>query len=148
MKYTVDYFIDKFSKIPDSKFISGLQCDNKGNHCAYGWCATKFYYSSSGNGHETEEGQALTKLFTIPELQYLDLAGEIPEGMPARINNGDHPKYQQPTPKQRILAALNDVKKFLEANQTRTDITKSLAVIPVDERVDTVQAPQTILSHQ
>jgi len=28
----------------------------------------------------------------------------------ADVNNGDHPDYQQSTPKKRIMAALNDVK--------------------------------------
>lgn len=30
------------------------------------------------------------------------------------VNDGDHPKYQQETPKQRVVAALNDLKNKLK----------------------------------
>jgi hypothetical protein len=52
------------------------------------------------------------------------------------INNGCNYNYQQPTPKQRILAALYDIKKMQEP--AHTDITKELAVLPVNETSDLI----------
>lgn len=115
--YTVDYFIEKFEKIPeDLWFMGDYFNENKTSFCALGHCGC------DGEEGDTMEGIALYKL-----LNY-----DIPE-----INDGEHNIYQQPTPKQRILAALYDIKKMQSPKEeTREDITRSLAVLPVEEKLD------------
>lgn len=91
MKYTIDYFIKKFSKIPDSKWTTkrykrGERC------CAFGHCGQKDVFG-------TKESQALAK-YQI-DAQYF-----------SGINDGDCEKFQQSKPKARVLAAL----KYLKDN--------------------------------
>jgi hypothetical protein len=92
VKYTVDYFIEKFSAIPDEKWWTG-DYENKGRFCALGHCGEKFM-----RGGMTEESMALGRLFE----EYLICAV-------ASVNDGKG-LYPQPTPKARILAALQDIK--------------------------------------
>lgn len=94
MKYTVDYFIEKFEAIPEDNWITGKYYDPEIGCCALGWCGEK-------NFEETVESNSLTNLL---------------KGWVAEINDGtlhgQHIKYRKfTTPKQRILAALNDIKK-------------------------------------
>lgn len=89
MKYDVDYFIAKFEAIPEDlwmagDFTDGVRC------CAFGHCGEKGWTNPL-----TQESTCLSSL----------LEGEV-----ARINDGNDDKYPQPTPKQRILAALRDLK--------------------------------------
>ncbi len=95
-KYTVEYFIKKFSKIPDSKWNVGdfISYDGK-KKCALGWCGMKNVDpKESLFGKETKESTELENLLN----NYV-----------ADINDGRNPKYKQETPKARILAALKDV---------------------------------------
>lgn len=122
MNYDVDYFISKFEAIPEEK-IGTSQLTG----CAYGQCAS--IVGSTQDGCYTEEGQALSKIMQMvpkatDEYGFLHFMQYIP----ARINNGDVPEYQQPTPKQRILAALYDIKRMQEP-EVKT-ITKYVAVSP------------------
>jgi hypothetical protein len=102
--YDVNYFIAKFKAIPSEKIG---YCQLTG--CAYGQCQSVDGYS---DGAETKEGIALNKLMSsLPNLKVSRTAEFEPyQGTPARINNGDVVQYQQSTPKERILAALYDVK--------------------------------------
>jgi len=59
------------------------------------------------------------------------------------VNDGNLRRYSQPTPKQRILAALYDIKKMQQPHYA--DITKELAVLPVNEIPDTKQIKQSVL---
>jgi len=53
------------------------------------------------------------------------------------INDKRSNKHPQPTPKQRILAALYDIKKMQQPAQPEwKDITSDLAVLPVNETSD------------
>lgn len=134
--YTVDYFIDKFSKIPASRFATGTQSDGNGNHCAYGWCGINYYTNGSLNndtGERTEEGIALTDVF-VPIMNGMGMAS---------INNGRHPVYQQPTAKERILAALYDIKK--QQQPAYVNISKQLAVLPTEETSDKIVAGKTVM---
>jgi hypothetical protein len=92
-KFTVDYFITKFEAIPEEKWCSGHHEDDIGRHCAAGHCGER-------DDIHTDESQALCDL--IP---YRPFWGGV-----AQINDGLNDRYQQPTPKQRILAALRDIK--------------------------------------
>ena len=97
MKYDVDYFINKFEAIPEEQWCTGAfsLCDENENtqHCALGHCGY-------GVGTKTVEGEALISLFE-------------PELLPM-INDDRSIEYSQSTPKQRILAALYDIKKSKE----------------------------------
>lgn len=106
MNYDIDYFIKKFEAIPEEKWITDLQLDQDGNSCALGWCMTEedrvhslqnWSYVAHWSGHETEEGKVLWENI-LPRAVTL-------------INNGQDTRYQQATPKQRILAALQDAKR-------------------------------------
>lgn len=121
--YDVNYFINKFEKIPSKKIIPGEQSDGKGGHCVYGWCMKPEDlgpYTDKGYGHKTKEGLALTELLSsIPNmtpsrdnLGYSFTRCSPYSSTPARINNGEVAEYQQATPKERILAALQDVKSL------------------------------------
>lgn len=105
--YDVDYFIRKFEAIPE-RLIGTSQPTG----CAFGQCKTTIW----SDGSQTEEGKALESLLIkIPNLVAAEWSRwDAYDGTPARINNGDICQYQQPTPKQRILAALYDIKKLSE----------------------------------
>lgn len=88
MKYTVDYFIEKFEAIPEELWCIGtFQIGEK--CCAFGHCG-----GTEHIGANTVECNELIKVLTVV----------------AETNDGTNKLYQQPTPKQRILAALNDKK--------------------------------------
>lgn len=90
MNYDIDYFIRKFEAIPEERWCTGQL--HKGNQsCALGHCGLK------GTGTWTEEASVLW--WNI-----------LPERV-TRINDGYYLAYTQATPKQRILAALEDAKK-------------------------------------
>ena len=100
-KYTVDYFIEKFSAIPDEKWIVGDYADDRGCCCALGHCGYRFIGGSIFNPVNTggtDEGAALSRLFDEHHLS-------VP-----LVNDQIEARYQQPTPKARILAALADIK--------------------------------------
>jgi hypothetical protein len=105
MRFSIDYFLQKFEVIP-SEYIGY----NQKTGCAYGQC----------NGSFTEEGRDLTLLMSsIPNLTPSVKAAWKPyESTPARINNGETEQYQQPTPKERIMAALNDIKEMQIAEES------------------------------
>lgn len=126
--YNVQYFIDKFEKIKTKKWTTGRYSSMFGlSHCALGHCGM----GDKVDGFDTyPEVFHLAKIFANSKLNIIS------------VNDGDCPRYQQPTPKQRILAALNDIKKIIDKeNQvqpSREDLTKSLAVLPPSEVVDTI----------
>lgn len=93
--YTVDFFIDKFSKIPEEKWCAGALINEKGQRCAQGHCGPANLLS-----HQLVINSECSSMLEILQWKGVD------------INNGDDSRYQQPTPKQRILAALYDIKKM------------------------------------
>jgi hypothetical protein len=109
MNYNIDYFIAKFKAIPEDQMG-----DSQDTGCAYGQCRKSHRVRDDGSA--TQEGIALTKLMaSINGLTASSKACYDPYlGTPARINNGEVEQYQQPTPKQRILAALLDIKNAEE----------------------------------
>lgn len=90
-KYDRDYFIAKFEAIPEELW-SVKSYGTGGKHCAHGHC-----------GQYSEESVALAMLWETDEFE------SIPETISVAINDGEDRRYQQPTPKQRILAALRDL---------------------------------------
>lgn len=114
--YTVDYFINKFEAIPEEKWCIEKWADDD-KRCAFGHCGV----NTDNFLSYPSEAKGLADLFPLSCVVF-------------DINDGDDKRYQQPTPKQRILAALYDIKKA--QSPTYPDLTKELAVLPVD-RVET-----------
>lgn len=129
MNYNADYFINKFEPIPESKWCIYAMINDKGQKCARGHCNAgirmdiKIYPSIEDN--------ALCELFEKLGHQVWD------------VNNGYHGPYQQLTPKQRILAALRDIKALDEKNNPIKD---RIVYVTVDEKVRELQ--KSILSEQ
>lgn len=137
--YTVDYFIRKFEAIPEERWCVYVTDDGNGRHCAYGHCLH--------NDAVTPESMALIELFPLNENA-------------AVINNGHSPRYPQPTPKQRILAALHDIKKMQEPEvkpepakpkreKIKPSITPDLLAPPIPketERIDRTETLESVLS--
>lgn len=92
--YTKQYFIEKFSNIPDEMWTEGMYADKEGRRCALGWCGMTGHFQS-----QTEESAELNKVF-----------GKI-RGITWQISDGHDPRFQQPTPKARILAALESIEE-------------------------------------
>ena len=110
MEYTVSYFIGKFSSIPDYLWRTG-NFELMGQSCAAGHCGIR------ESGKLNEEVNALIGM--LSKLRITLGYGYVFYGNPlldtvAVINDGHCMEYQQPTPKQRILTALYDVKKLQE----------------------------------
>jgi hypothetical protein len=135
MIYTVDYFISQVEKIPESMWITRDQGTYGGPCCAFGHCRIS---SSDYYGSDTDEGRALGKLFFENGLrQTHDIAAASridPNGAHwavASINNGTVAEYQQPTPKQRILAALYDIKAMTAPKEPEPKIKTVYVSVPV-----------------
>ena len=79
--YDVYYFIRFFAAIPEERWCVGYLDDGDGRHCAIGHCPN-------------ESTRFLWEEYKL---------------CLAAVNDGEHPRYQQSTPKRRVLAALRDV---------------------------------------
>jgi hypothetical protein len=105
-KFTVDYFINKFSAIPEELWCTNLFSDGE-KRCALGHCGQDL-------DTDTREGGALfNMIFHATNLGPEEINDGIGFG-------GERHPYQQPTPKQRILAALHDIKKMQEPQPEET----------------------------
>lgn len=114
--FTVDYFIKKFEAIPEPLFIKNDIGTLGGPRCANGHCLGMGSYSS-------DEGEGLKQLFLKLKVTFRNVSASYLNAdldnwgysrIAEQINNGNAIEYQQPTPKQRILAALYDIKKMQE----------------------------------
>lgn len=99
MNYNVDYFLNKFREIPEENWCVNTYQADEDTFCAFGHCGARV--SDTGRDITTSESHAL-----------LDLIQRNLRDFVAGINDGDSPDYQQATPKERILAALMDIKKL------------------------------------
>lgn len=114
MKYDVHYFIKKFEAIPDEKIIELKLINGLGGRCANGWCGVNV------DGGLTDESRALQQVASVLTVTEVNTSQPIIEysvysRKMAVINNGDSNEYRQPTPKQRILAALYDIRDMQDA---------------------------------
>jgi hypothetical protein len=139
MIYDVDYFIRKFDSIPEHLWTTGTVGNSDGPRCANGHCM--------GDDHDafTEETAGLYKVFLPLKVHFLGTwqgGRELVEYTTGpfkgrysykadRINNGLVEEYQQATPKERILAALRDIKKMQQP--------------PVKERTTYVVVSESVL---
>lgn len=108
MEYTLDYFIKKFEAIPEEKWTT-KSYGSDGVHCALGHCMGNKYTLTNS---EIETLVKLTGLcFGYTEFEGGDST------LIANINDGLNSNYKQETPKQRVLAFLNDLKAKQNAIQ-------------------------------
>ncbi len=94
-KFTVDYFIKKFSAIPAKKWCVHDYTDERGRHCVLGHCGERW----KGGSLSTSQSQDLKEIFRAAGLNAI------------KTNDGDMVSFPQSTPKARILAALKWIKK-------------------------------------
>lgn len=85
---SLEDYIAFFRAIPEERWCEGTWKDNQGRKCAEGWlgCSAQCPYTASDSRLTLLLGESL-----------------------AVVNDGEHPDYQQPTPKARALAYLEDV---------------------------------------
>ncbi len=101
--YTVDFFIEKFEGIPENRWIVGDYINDRGC-CAYGHCGMSGAFMVLN-----DQARQLYEIFK----------GNV-NNYPNYINDGHDKRYPQSTPKQRILAALYDIKKMQEKKEPVT----------------------------
>lgn len=93
MNYDVDHFIAKFEGTRDDEWLVGqLMLPDGSKRCALGHCRNSVEAI-------TEESKALAQLFNECDLGVID------------VNDGFDRRYPQKSTKQRILAALRDIKE-------------------------------------
>lgn len=116
--YDVNYFIEKFEAIPEDKWCT-MSLEIEGRHCALGHCSV---YKMNERLHG--EGQALVSLL------FNSLGFSV-----FYINDRETYDYPQNSPKQRILAALYDIrdKEIQEAN-----VNAAKEIIEVESKVENV----------
>lgn len=104
--YDSIYFYNKFSAIPEYRWCVGSVqnfVDGIEKRCAMGHCFPAHFNTSMmfealhADSLDNQENLAMRLLFFGFDWCCVN------------INNGDDPSYQQPTPKQRIIAALEDI---------------------------------------
>lgn len=134
MNYDVSYFIKKFEAIPEELWCIWEQTDENYNHCALGWC---------GISDISKYKRWVNSINWNPEATQLQL---ILNDMTAQINNGYHEKYQQSTPKQRILAALYDIKKIQDGDPQNKSITttQTFKEITFEKIKEDINVPQSV----
>jgi hypothetical protein len=133
MEYTVDYFIKKFERIPEMLWRTHSVGEEGGPRCANGHT-----YGRYCRNEETEGLNAVFKNLTITAHIKDDslfneyIRGESPSysRVAEQINNGYAKEYQQPTPKQRVLAALYDIKAAQQP-----EIKERIVYVMVDQPV-------------
>lgn len=130
MNYDVDYFIRKFEAIPEEKWLQKNMFFDRdlGKGCAIGWCG--FFKPTGEFVDRTPESKALIELFLKHIRRDVIL-----------INDGDVPQYNQPTPRQRILAALHDIRKMQQPKREKVkpSISPDLLAPPIpkeEEKID------------
>lgn len=149
MKYDVDYFIRMFKRIPQRNFTTKEYRNsmNPKKCCALGHCGVD---KAPENFISIEEfrykiGRKVNKKAqSLYDLVYNSLGIEINV-----INDGKIDKYQQATPKQRILAALYDIKKLQEEKQSVKEVIKEVIVyktVEVDSKVKALATEEKILN--
>lgn len=95
--YTMDYFINKFSAIPEDQWCIGVTTDTAGRHDVWGHCGEE------EEGLATDEGAALFRM----------VAGRL---ILSNVNDGEDDGFTMnnlwgATPRKRIIAALVSIKK-------------------------------------
>lgn len=144
MKYAIDYFIKKFKAIPSYRWCTEhyhstttvlFNLITIATHCAQGFCTKPTLFEFVP---QTEELLVLRELFQS--------ANDSQEGRLTigRINNGEDERYQQRTPKARVLAALYDLKR---EQQVRAIAAKEKTVyVTVDQPVRNLAKAEFVMN--
>lgn len=151
--YDVNYFLAKFEAIPERKWTTGVLVKARKlfivseKCCAQGFCLNdeqkNIALKNKGlilSKKENPEIYHLKKLFW----NFLRTEERTESEVVYKINNGGHPNYQQPTPKQRILAALRDIKAMQEPKKPEPVVIYK--VVEVDSKVKDLTKQQMILN--
>lgn len=122
-EFTVDYFIKKFEAIPEKMWITKIWNNfTTGQSCVNGHCGVKM--SDVCTDESLGLKMAFTSLSKYTEENFLFSFTAL------QINDGCDDRYQQPTPKQRILAALYDIKKMSNEQEVQVSDTTKLPKEP------------------
>ncbi len=155
MNYNLKYFIDKFESIPEENWCSGTfykevtvltkkkimlgfskSIINKlDTFCVQGHCMGKDVVVHTKNLMRTISLDKIAKSF--PEWsKLLELTGGVMNNdiIIASINNGSNENYCQLTPKQRVLAALYDIRDGKYPYKTIHVLLNQLSEVKVDIR--------------
>ncbi len=105
--YDVDYFIAKFTAIPEERWCIGrlTKLHLVEQHCAFGHCEHKHDSLDDIQQEEGTEARALSDLM----FRHYHVMGWQINDQGETIYGG--PVFDQPSPKRRILAALENIKK-------------------------------------
>lgn len=125
-KYTPEYFLNKFSEIPNSKWTTG-ELRNGDKCCALGFCGVKPLPASiEGDYKYTREARALEAILRIGfSISATGLVNPAEAEVVMGINDGDGAGVGSPlpystvqkfgkTPRTRILNALRKAQKVLQ----------------------------------
>lgn len=128
MNYDVNYFIDMFSAIPEDQWCIRKLINEVEQKCALGHCLLRHTNYKEWNSilrkdFTSLEAQALVVLFTRNNMNVAD------------VNNGDDIKYPQKTPKQRVLAALSDIKEAQSGKKEKSEEVIRYVAVYVDAPV-------------
>lgn len=133
--YTVDYFINKFESIPEDKWRTGSVVVFDGATCAAGHCG--------GYVHVSFETSCLASVLHDWYVKRRGVSPNDKNEIVYDINDAFYPfRELASTPKERMLAALYDIKKMQQP--VYEDVTKSLAVLPVSETSDLINQTQPV----
>lgn len=132
VNHTLEGFRSYLLAIPDDQWCSGVYANDDGQRCAQGHVCHR---SSEIDemGYPVLKGSdailALRELFQpLSQNAFLQTVGQV--------NNGDHPSYQQPTPRARILAALDDLIALRDAKQAAAlDAVERRPLVGLDQPV-------------
>lgn len=128
--YNVDYFIAKFEAIPELNWVSGF-FGNHDKHCANGHCGV----TDNNLYEELLEANALADILEMLDVTFSGNYHLKIFNVTAGINDGRISKYKQPTPKQRILAALYDIKASQKVEEVKPKIKEVIRYVSVPKTV-------------
>lgn len=97
-EYDVDFFIKKFDAIPEEQWCTEEFTDVSGACCVYGHCGLSW-------GRPSHMSDMLEDIFMV--------AFGVDAAYVNDCRPGDDPRFQELTPKQRVLAALYKIKEQL-----------------------------------
>lgn len=118
--YDINYFLGKANSIPEENWISGRFKDFEGGMCINGHCGSNGTCSVSDESEALENILKRLTITLVPSAVALKIKLIYPMSYSIAINDGQTNEYQQDTPKKRITAALQDVKKLIEAEKQPT----------------------------
>lgn len=107
-EHTLEEYRDYYAGIPEENWcVCSFYGEDKKSRCAIGHLMKPSVYITHPDRLSAAEGQ-LDTIFGLTNIY--------------RINDGKNPRYQQSTPKQRILAAIEDKIKERDAGKPKIEV--------------------------